>query len=98
MRDFLLSVFDSGLTTATIKNYRSAISAIHVGFPDGSCVSDNRALSHLIKGMFVSRLISSWDLFQVLSALLKAPVEQLGSASLLHLSITVVFLLAAATF
>ena len=100
--DFLLYLFDSGLMTATIKNYRSAIAAIHQRFSDGSTVSTNSAVSQLLKGMFVNRppvrkLVPSWDLFSVLSTLAKPPFEPLGSATLLQLSIKVVFLLAVAT-
>ena len=100
--DFLLYLFESGLAPGTIKNYRSAISAVHRGFSDGSTVSDNRALGQLIKGMFVERppsrrLVPTWDLFQVLSSLSKAPFEPLGSATILHLTIKVVFLMAVAT-
>ena len=83
-------------------NDSSAIAAIHTGFPDGSSVSDNNTLHHLIRGMFVERplvrkLVSSWDLFQTLDTLLRAPFEPMGSASLFHLSIKVVFLMAIAT-
>ena len=102
--DFLLYLFDSGLKTATVKNYRSAISAIHEGFPDGSSVPDNCAISQLVKGMFVTRpptrqLVPSWDLFRVLSTLSQPPppFEPIGNATLLQLSIKVVFLLAVAT-
>ena len=100
--DFLLYLFDSGLKTATVKNYRSAISAIHEGFSDGSSVPDNRAIGQLVKGMFVTRpptrqLVPSWDLFRVLSTLSQPPFEPIGNATLLQLSIKVVFLLAVAT-
>ncbi|XP_038065583.1 uncharacterized protein LOC119735737 [Patiria miniata] len=100
--DFLVGLFDSDLATATVKNYRSAIAAIHGGFSDGSSVSDNQNLSQLIKGMFVSRpptrrLLPSWDLFAVLSALSRPPFEPMGSSTLLQLSVKVSFLLAVAT-
>ena len=100
--DFLLYLFDSGLATATVKNYRSAIAAIHTGFSDGSTVSNNRAIGQLTRGMFVTRpptrkLVPSWDLFSVLSTLAKPPFEPLGGATLLHLSIKVAFLVAVAT-
>ena len=88
MGDFLLYLFDSGLKTATVKNYRSAISAIHEGFPDGSSVPDNRAIGQLVKGMFVTRrptrqLVPSWDLFRVLLTLSQPPFKPIGNATLL---------------
>ena len=43
------------------------------------------------------QLVPSWDLFKVLSTLSQPPFEPIGSATLLHLSIKVVFLLAVAT-
>ena len=95
-------LLDSGLTTGTVKNYRSAIAAIHPGFPDGSTVSDNGALSQLIKGMFVTRpperkLVPSWDLFDVLSTLAGPPYEPMDCSTLLQLSVKLAFLLAVVT-
>ncbi|XP_033644334.1 uncharacterized protein LOC117303973 [Asterias rubens] len=100
--DFLLYLYESGLATATVKNYRSAIAAIHESFPDGSSISSNQAISQLARGMFVSRppvrkLVPSWDLQSVLSTLAGPPFEPLSNAPLLQLSIKVSFLLAAAT-
>ena len=74
MADFFVYLFESGLLVSTIKNYQSAIAAIHAGFLDGSSVSDSSVLGQLIKGMFVShppthRLVPAWDLFAVLSYL-----------------------------
>ena len=65
-------------------------------------MSNNPAITQLIRGIFVQRppvckLIPSWDLFQVLSALSEAPFEPLAQASLIQLSIKVAFLLAVAT-
>ena len=102
MADFLLYLFKSGLTVATVKNYRSAITAIHQGFPDGSTVSDSQPLKHLTRGMFterppVRRLIPTWDLGYVLQMLTEAPFEPIGQASLLHMTIKLAFLLAVAT-
>ena len=98
--DFLLYLFDSGLGTATVKNYRSAIAAVHGGFVDGLQVSDNRAIRQLAKGMFVThppvrKLVPSWDL--LLTALTKPPFEPLSGATLLHLSVKLAFLVAVAT-
>ena len=44
----------------------------------------------------VCKLVPSWDLFQMLDTLSRAPFEPMGSASLFHLSIKVVFLMAVA--
>ena len=41
------------LAPSTIAGYKSAIAAIHKGFPDGTTVSSNTDLSTLIKGLFV---------------------------------------------
>ena len=100
--DFLVYLFEWDLSASTIRNYRSAIAAIHLGFPDRTSVSDNKALGQLVRGMFVSRpptrrLIPSWDLFNVLSSLSRSPFEPMGSSTLLDLSIKVTFLLAVAT-
>ena len=44
--------YDRPLAPATIVWYRSAIAAIHQGFPDGSMVSLNTDLSILLKGIY----------------------------------------------
>lgn len=85
-----------------MRGYRSAIAAIHSGFPDGSTVSDSRALNLLIRGMFNRRpvvrpLVPPWSLSSVLAALAKEPFEPLASASLKHLTLKAVFLLSLAS-
>ena len=100
--DFFMHLFRSGLQVTTIRNYRSAIAAIHQGFADGSSISSNDAIQHLFRGMFtqrppVKRLIPSWDLSAVLRLLAGPPFEPLSGASLLHVSIKLAFLLAVAT-
>ena len=97
-----MHLFRSGLQVTTIRNYRSAIAAIHQGFADGSSISSNDAIHHLFRGMFtqrppVKRLIPSWDLSAVLRLLAGPPFEPLSGASLLHVSIKLAFLLAVAT-
>ena len=92
-------LFEVALATGTVAHCRSAIAAVHDGFPDGSSVSDSRALSQLLKGRFVSRppvrrLVPAWDLFSVLATLTGPPFEPLAKATLLHLTIKVAFLLA----
>ena len=90
------------LPIATIRYYRSVIGVIHKGFDDGSNLSNNALISHLIKGMFVERppakkLIPSWDLGTIIYTLAKAPFEPAGSSSLHHLTVKTAFLLAAST-
>ena len=65
--DFLMELFSHHLSFATIKGYRSAIAAIHTGFPDGSTVSNSTLLKQLYCGMYISRpppttdsLLGSW--------------------------------------
>ena len=53
--DFLLYLSDSGLATATVTTYRSAVAANHTGFAVGSTVSNNRAIGQLTRGMFVTK-------------------------------------------
>ena len=53
--DFFMHLFQSGLQVATISNHPSAIAAIHQGFTDGSSVSNNDAIHHLLYGMFIQR-------------------------------------------
>lgn len=53
--DFLLHIFKEGKQVSTVKNYRSAISSIHEGFPDGSTIGSNNAINHLLRGMFNER-------------------------------------------
>ncbi len=69
--EFLLFLFRAKLAIGTVKNYRSAIEAIHKGFLDGTSISSNSAITHLLPGMFnerppVRKLVPSWDLKQVL--------------------------------
>ena len=69
---------DMPLAPSTIAGYRSAIAAIHQGFPDGSTVSSNTDLSTLLKGIFVAAvrprtLRETWDLPTVLRYLAVPP-------------------------
>lgn len=52
---FFIHLFDSGRQVSTIRNYRSAIAAIHKGFQDGSTLSSNQVISKLLKGMLNKR-------------------------------------------
>ena len=53
--DFLVNRFDSGLESSTIRNYKSAILAVHKGFADGSTIDSDGSIRLLLKGMFNSR-------------------------------------------
>ena len=52
--DFLVALFDKGRSISTIRGYRSAIDAIHSGFPDGSCMSSSPTLGSLLRAFFFS--------------------------------------------
>ena len=85
--DFLTSLFNEGKQVATIRNYRSAIASIHKGFPDGSNISSNPAISQLLKGMFNQRpprrnLFPSWSINDVLSSLSRPPYEPMHNTTL----------------
>ena len=87
---------------STIRGYRSAIAAVHEGFPDGSSVTDSQDLGKLLKSFFLARpknpqLAPSWSLPKVLEALAKPLFEPLAEASLKHLTIKTVFLVAVAS-
>ncbi|WP_411025419.1 site-specific integrase, partial [Salmonella sp. s55004] len=99
---FLKHIFDEGKQVSTIKNYRSAIAAIHSGFADGSSLGNNRVISQLLKGMVnfrprVRLLAPSWSISAVLATLSAVPFEPLHTASLADLTHKTVFLLAVAS-
>ena len=86
------------LAYATVVGYRSAIAAVHAGFPDGQSVSTHPVLQSLLKGIFNTRaavrtLRPTWELPKVLQYLSKAPFEPLGRASLRDMSLKTAFLL-----
>ena len=67
---FCKCLFDKSKQVSTIKNYRSAIAAVHKGFPDGSYLGDNPILTQLVKDMgnarpVVRALTPSWSINQV---------------------------------
>ena len=100
--DFLISLFDKGLTVSTIRGYRSAIAVVHAGFSDGASVSTAPSLTGLVRAFFLERpptrrLLPSWSLPRVLEALARAPFEPLAEASLRDVTIKAVFLLAIAS-
>ena len=99
---FLMSLFEEGKQVNTIKNYRSAIAAVHRGFPDGSTMGTNRVLSQLLQGMSNARpvvrpLAPSWSLSGVLRALACEPYNPMHSCSLELLTRKTLFLVAAAS-
>ena len=99
---FLKLLFDEGKSISTVRNYRSAIGAIHSGFPDGSSLGDNEVLAQLIRGMSVVRpvvrcLVPSWSINQVLRGLAEPPFEPLGVSSLANLTHKTLFLVATAS-
>ena len=53
--NFLTTIFREGKQTGTVRNYRSAIAAIHKGFDDGSTVGNNQIIAQLLRGMFHQR-------------------------------------------
>ena len=100
--DFLISLFDKGLTVSTIRGYRSAIAVVHAGFADGASVSTAPSLTGLVRAFFLERpptrrLLPSWSLPRVLETLARAPFEPLAEASLRDVTIKAVFLLAIAS-
>ena len=100
--NFFLHLFDNGRQVSTIKNYRSAIAAVHKGFEDGSSISNNQTVSSLLRGMFNKRppkrrLAPSWSINDVLETLAKTPYEPLHRAPLDVLTAKTVFLVAAAS-
>jgi integrase len=99
--DFFTAIFQDGLQARTVLAYRSAIGALHLGFPNGSSVSNNPALSNLLKGMFhirppVRELIPEWDLPLVLQFVASSEYSKLAKLSLADLSARTAFLLAIA--
>ena len=100
--DFLTSVFkDEEASVNSVRSCRTAIGAVHHGFPGGTTVSNSSAIHDLIKGMFNKRppqksLVPAWDLPRAIRLLAEPPFEPLDQASLLDLSRKTAFLVAAA--
>ena len=100
--DFLVAQFDKGRALSTVRGYRSAIAAVHRGFADGSTVSNSLELSRLSRAFMlerppVKRLLPPWSLPRVLRVLAGPPFEPMAKASLLHLTMKTVFLVAIAS-
>ena len=99
---FFIHLFDEGKQVSTIRNYRSAISAVHKGFQDGTTLSNNEAVSKLLRGMFNSRppvrkLAPTWSINDVLRSLQGSPYEPMDRAPLDALTHKTLFLVAAAS-
>ena len=97
-----MSLFHEGKQVSTIRNYRSAIAAIHKGFPDQSFIGNNRIIHDLLRRMLHDRppslrLPPSWSLTDVLTALAEPPFEPMHASTLEHLTHKTVFLVAAAS-
>ena len=95
-------MFDKNLALSTIRGYRSAIGSSHRGFPDGTSVTSSLYISRLLKAFFLKRppcrsLVPAWSLPTVLRRLAEAPFEPIHKASLFHLTIKTVFLVAIAS-
>ena len=85
------------LAPSTIAGYKSAVTAIHKGFPDGTTVLSNTDLSTLIKGLFVvsarpRTLSETWDLPIVLKYLAGPPFEPIHTAPLRSVAVKTAFL------
>lgn len=100
--DFLLYLFRArNCQMSTIKGYRSAISNT-LRFVSGRTVGSHPVLSELIRSMELRRpvyrpLTPRWNLSWVLICLGKHPFEPLHKASMLHVTMKTVFLLAFAS-
>lgn len=100
--DSLLYLFQArNCQMSTIKGYRSAISNT-LRFISGKTVGSHPVLSELIRSMELRRpvyrsLTPRWNLSWVLICLGKHPFEPLHKASMLHVTMKTVFLLAFAS-
>ena len=100
--DFLVSKFEAGLQANTVRNYKSAIRAVHVGFPDGSSLDDSGEIRLLLEGMFNKRppkrhIVPSWDLNKVLDYLKGDAFEPMKDSSLKQVTKKTITLLALST-
>ena len=100
--EFLTWVFtQEGASCNSVRTCRTAVGAVHHGFPGGTTVSSSTVIHDLIKGMFHKRppsksLVPAWDLPRALRLLAEPPFEPLDQASLLDLTRKTAFLVAAA--
>ena len=99
--DFLRNRFEAGLESATVRNYKSAILAIHQGFEDGSTLAESIPIRLLLDGMFNTRppkrrIVPAWDLNKVLDYIKGAPFEPMVDASFQAVTSKTLILLALA--
>ena len=100
--DFLTEQFKAGKAISTVRGFRSAIAAVHLGFSDGSSVPDSGPLEQLVLGMFLERptirnLTPPWNMQLVLETLAKPLFEPISTCPMKELSMKTVFLLSAAS-
>ncbi|XP_029445511.1 uncharacterized protein LOC115084588 [Rhinatrema bivittatum] len=98
LMDYLYSLYDSGLATASIRVHLSAIAAFHLPV-NGKSVSTHPLLSHFMIGLShlrppLSKPRIPWDLNVVLEQLMLPPFEPMEVAHMKYLTWKVVFLVA----
>ena len=98
--DFLLHLFNKGLSVTTIKGYRSSLSALMAS--RGIDISHDNDLNSLCRGFSLERPIHHreiprWDLMVVLRYLMKPPFEPMSQCSLADLTRKTAFLVTLAT-
>ena len=98
---FLYELFDTlGVSPQTIKGYRSCLASV-ISHTGSAAEVQAKTISDMIMSMELQRprltpVLPQWDLGIVLEALSKPPYEPLRQASLKHLTLKTVFLLAMA--
>ena len=100
--EFLTFLYTSGLQYRTIAGYRSMFSSV-LESVENKPVGQHPYIVRLLKGIFNSRppkarLLPEWDLPRVLKMLEKAPFEPMREATLKHITLKTVFLIAITTF
>ena len=101
MSTFLVALFDEGLAVSSIKGYRSTINSV-LRIAGRQEVVDNIRLSCLVQNLGLERPVTRsffprWDLALVLRALLGAPYEPMGTATLSVITQKTIFLVALAS-
>ena len=99
---FLYSLFDThGLSPQTVKGYRTCLGSV-LNRTGKAKVVQHKTISDMIASMELQRprvtpVLPQWDLGIVLEALSRPPYEPLREASLKHLTLKTVFVLAMAS-
>ena len=100
LTDFLLSLWDSGLSPETVRGYRAALNSV---FKHTGCkVFEFHEVNALMRNFYLEKPVKrkevpQWNLPLVLAFLKGAPFEPLEQASILDLTRKVVFLIALAS-